>query len=48
MEMMITDSNVFINNNDNTCVEADGIYNEEGMISEDNKKKKKTKQIIIS
>lgn len=34
--------------NGQNLVEADGIYVEEGMITEDSKKKKKTKQLINS
>lgn len=46
--MLITDTNIFVNSSKNELVEADGIYTDEGMITEDSKKKKKTNKLINS
>ncbi|MCH5167389.1 MAG: hypothetical protein J1F35_05790 [Erysipelotrichales bacterium] len=46
--MIITDTNIFINQIEDNIAEADGIYVDEGMITEDSKKKKKTNNLIRS
>lgn len=47
-QQIITDSpNYPCGTIDNTYVEADGIYHDEGMVTEDSKKKKKTKELIL-